>query len=138
MWETTAGGKVGRMVITRSLLLTETSVEFISASSAYTLGCAKTVQVMKNLRAALSYCSYLESQVAENSSQPNPLILGYSKGMEQESLLALCCQRDLFGFCATAGSQCCSFQPPTVWPSGVAGQPQAMALHHKTWLHMYS
>lgn len=49
----TAGGKVGRTVITRSLLLTETSVEFISASSAYALCCAKTVQVMKNLRAAL-------------------------------------------------------------------------------------
>lgn len=68
-------------------------------------------QDRKSPRAALTYSRYQESQAAENSSQPNPLFLGYSKGMEGKSLLALCRQGDPFWFCATVGSWCYLLSP---------------------------
>lgn len=118
----------------RPLLQTGTRVELIPASLGCALSCAKPPQDRISPRAALTYRSYQESPVAESSSA-NPLIMGYSKGTEAESLLALCC---LFWFCAAAGSGCKSLQPLTFWPSELAGQPQAAPLHEETWRYLYS
>lgn len=96
-WELRHGG------ITRPLLLTGTRVEFIPASLACALSCAKPVQDKRSLRAALTYHSYQESWVAESSSLLNPLFWATVKAWRQ-NLYWLCAVRKIsFGFVLQQG-----------------------------------
>lgn len=94
MWDPRHGG------ISRPLLLTGTCVEFISASLAYALSCAKPPQDRISPRAALTYCSYQESPVAESSGLPTPLLWATVRARRQ-NLSWLCAVS--FGFVLQQG-----------------------------------
>lgn len=96
-WEQRQGSITGPLLLTETPL-TWWCIEFISASLAWALCCAKPVQDRSSPRAVLTYSCYQESQAAENSNQPNPFFWATVKAW-RGNLYWRCAVREIpFGF----------------------------------------